>query len=34
LIKGVKFIEINGGSHGLPWTHADEINAALVEFLA
>src|SRR6476660_8054493 len=34
LIKGVKFIEIKGGSHGLPWTHADEINAALVEFLA
>ena len=34
LIKAVKFIEIKGGSHGLPWTHADEINAALVEFLA
>jgi non-heme chloroperoxidase len=34
LIKGVKFIEIKGGSHGLPWTHADEINAALVDFLA
>ena len=34
LIKGVKFIEIKGGSHGLLWTHADEINAALVEFLA
>jgi len=34
LIPGVKFIEIKGGSHGLPWTHADEINAALVEFLA
>jgi len=33
-IPGVKFIEIKGGSHGLPWTHADEINAALVEFLA
>jgi non-heme chloroperoxidase len=34
MIKGVKYIEIKGGSHGLPWTHADEINAALVEFLA
>lgn len=33
MIKGVKYIEIKGGSHGLPWTHADEINAALVEFL-
>ena len=34
MIKGVKFIEIKGGSHGLPWTHAEEINAALLEFLA
>jgi pimeloyl-ACP methyl ester carboxylesterase len=34
MIKGVKFVEIKGGSHGLLWTHAEEINAALVEFLA
>jgi non-heme chloroperoxidase len=34
MIRGVKYIEIKGGSHGLPWTHAEEINAALVEFLA
>ena len=34
MIKGVKFMEIKGGSHGLLWTHAEEINAALVEFLA
>jgi pimeloyl-ACP methyl ester carboxylesterase len=34
MIKGVKFIEIKGGSHGLPWTHADEINAELVKFLS
>ncbi|QIG93449.1 alpha/beta fold hydrolase [Bradyrhizobium sp. 6(2017)] len=34
MIKDVKYIEIKGGSHGLPWTHAEEINAALVEFLA
>jgi non-heme chloroperoxidase len=34
MIKGAKFIEIKGGSHGLPWTHADEINAELVKFLA
>jgi non-heme chloroperoxidase len=33
MIKGVRYIEIKGGSHGLPWTHAEEINAALVEFL-
>jgi pimeloyl-ACP methyl ester carboxylesterase len=34
MIKGVTFMEIKGGSHGLLWTHAEEINAALVEFLA
>jgi non-heme chloroperoxidase len=34
MIKGVKFIEIKGGSHGLPWTHAEEINAKLVKFLS
>jgi pimeloyl-ACP methyl ester carboxylesterase len=34
MIKGVKYIEIKGGSHGLPWTHAEEINATLAKFLA
>jgi non-heme chloroperoxidase len=34
MIKNVKFIEIKGGSHGLPWTHAEEINSELVKFLA
>jgi non-heme chloroperoxidase len=34
MIKDVKFIEIKGGSHGLLWTHADEINAELVKFLS
>ena len=34
LIEGVKFIEIKGGSHGIPWTHAEEINAELVAFLS
>jgi non-heme chloroperoxidase len=34
LIKDVKFIEIKGGSHGLPWTHAEEINNELVKFLS
>ena len=34
MIKGVNYIEIKGGSHGLPWTHADEINAELIKFLA
>jgi non-heme chloroperoxidase len=34
MIKDVKFIEIKDGSHGLLWTHAEEINAELVKFLA
>jgi non-heme chloroperoxidase len=34
LIKGVKSIEIKGGSHGIPWTHAEEINNELVKFLS
>jgi non-heme chloroperoxidase len=34
LIEDVKSIEIKGGSHGLPWTRAEEINNELVAFLA
>jgi pimeloyl-ACP methyl ester carboxylesterase len=34
MIKGAKYVEIDGGSHGIPWTRADEINAELVKFLA
>jgi pimeloyl-ACP methyl ester carboxylesterase len=34
MIKGVKYVEIKGGSHGITWTRAEEINAELVKFLA
>jgi pimeloyl-ACP methyl ester carboxylesterase len=34
LIKDVTFVEIKGGSHGIPWTRAEEINAELLQFLA
>ncbi len=34
MIKGVKYVEIEGGSHGMPWTRAGQINAELVKFLA
>ena len=34
LIKDVKYLELKGGSHGITWTRAEEINAALVQFLA
>ncbi len=33
-LKGSKLVVVEGGSHGLTLTHADELNAALVEFLA
>ena len=34
LIKDVKFIELKDGPHGVPWTHADQVNTELVRFLA
>jgi pimeloyl-ACP methyl ester carboxylesterase len=34
MIKNVTYVEIKGGSHGIPWTRAAEINAELVRFLA
>jgi pimeloyl-ACP methyl ester carboxylesterase len=32
-VKGSRLVIVKGGSHGLNWTHADELNAALLEFL-
>ncbi|MBH0120761.1 alpha/beta hydrolase [Rhodococcus sp. HM1] len=29
-----EYVEIEGAPHGLLWTHADEVNAALLSFLA
>lgn len=34
LLKKVKFTELAGGPHGALWTHSEEVNRALVEFLA
>jgi non-heme chloroperoxidase len=34
MIKNVKYVEIKGGSHGMPWTRAEEINPELLRFLA
>ena len=28
------YVEIEGAPHGLLWTHADEVNAALADFVA
>ena len=34
MIKKVKFVELRGGPHGVLWTHADQINKELLDFLA
>ena len=33
LIKDVQLIVVEGGPHAIPWTHADQINTALLDFL-
>ena len=32
-VKGSRLAVVEGGPHGLNWTHAEEINRLLVEFL-
>jgi pimeloyl-ACP methyl ester carboxylesterase len=34
MVKGSRLVVIEGAPHGLNWTHAEELNRALVEFLA
>jgi pimeloyl-ACP methyl ester carboxylesterase len=33
LVKGSRLVVVEGGPHGLNWTHAVNVNAALLEFL-
>ena len=33
LIADVDLVVIQGGPHAIPWTHADEVNQALLTFL-
>lgn len=33
LIKGAKFVELKDGPHGLLWTHAEDVNKSLLNFL-
>jgi len=33
LIKGATFMEIEGGPHNIGWTHDEEVNRALLDFL-
>jgi non-heme chloroperoxidase len=32
-LPGAEYVEIEGAPHGMLWTHADEVNAALLAFL-
>ncbi len=32
-VKGSKLVVLKGAPHGLNWTHADELNSALLEFI-
>ena len=33
LIKGAREVVVKGGPHCIPWTHAEEVNSALLSFL-
>jgi non-heme chloroperoxidase len=33
MLQGSRLMTLEGGPHGIPWTHADEINAELMTFL-
>ena len=33
LIAGTRLVVIQGGPHAIPWTHADQVNTALLDFL-
>jgi pimeloyl-ACP methyl ester carboxylesterase len=34
LLPGADYVEVDGAPHGLLWTHADEVNEALLAFLS
>jgi non-heme chloroperoxidase len=34
LIKDLQLVAIEGGPHNIGWTHPDEVNTALLAFLA
>ena len=33
MINGARYVVVKGGPHGMSWTHADQINAELLNFL-
>jgi len=34
LVKGLRLVTVEGGPHNIAWTHPDEVNKSLLEFLA
>ncbi len=34
LIKDLRLVTVDGGPHNIGWTHSDDVNTALLEFLA
>ncbi|HEY3088570.1 MAG TPA: hypothetical protein VGJ59_10965 [Jatrophihabitantaceae bacterium] len=34
LIKDLEFVTVEGGPHNIAWTHPDEVNDALLTFIA
>jgi non-heme chloroperoxidase len=34
LIKNLKFVTVEGGPHNIAWTHSEEVNRAMLDFLA
>jgi non-heme chloroperoxidase len=34
LVKDLRLVTVDGGPHNIGWTHPDEVNTALPEFLA
>jgi non-heme chloroperoxidase len=33
LLKNVRCVVVAGGPHAITWTHADEVNQALLDFI-
>jgi pimeloyl-ACP methyl ester carboxylesterase len=32
-VKGARLVVVEGGPHGLTWTHAEQVNRELLDFL-
>jgi non-heme chloroperoxidase len=33
MLKGSQLVTLKGAPHGIPWTHADDVNRAMMEFI-